>query len=288
MSLHNDSRGVASDQSEPGQTAGSGSSSSSTFPIFAPEPARLQEPYSFEDEDQPVLGDLGGRLPERDATAAAELHHAPLLQRAAGARVEPRRRKRSLNLGQINFGRAALRQVNQIDPARLSQAVGVVCRRADQRSVVDWTLALFFPPDIVKVDAESFLVVRQGAAQTVTPSRGSSLGAAPGNTPTLVCCSRIKWAFAAMNFWFRRGVSDEHTRHGSVRSEQRSLSQKGMPPGGLGEGLFGYRGRRGRTPLHGIASLVDSLIPRLEAVSPWSANDTLAPHRHRDRALAPS
>ena len=28
----------------------------------------------------------------------------------------------------------------------------------------------------------------------------------------LVCCSRIEWAFAGMNFLFRRGVSDEHTR----------------------------------------------------------------------------
>ena len=36
-----------------------------------------------------------------------------------------------------------------------------------------------------------------------------------------------------MDFWFRRGVSDEHTLQRSVRSEQRSLSQKDMPPGGL-------------------------------------------------------
>src|SRR5438046_2719234 len=36
-----------------------------------------------------------------------------------------------------------------------------------------------------------------------------------------------------MDFWFRRGVSDEHILQGSVRSEQRSLSQKDMPPCGL-------------------------------------------------------
>ena len=40
-------------------------------------------------------------------------------------------------------------------------------------------------------------------------------------------------AFAASHFWRRQGQSDEHIRHGSVRSEQRSLRQKGLPPGGL-------------------------------------------------------
>src|SRR5438046_1600488 len=53
---------------------------------------------------------------------------------------------------------------------------------------------------------------------------------APG---LLVCGSQIQWAFAAMDFGFRRGVSDEHTLQRSVRSEQRSLSQKDMPSGGL-------------------------------------------------------
>src|SRR5437773_5157149 len=55
----------------------------------------------------------------------------------------------------------------------------------------------------------------------------------PSLKSTLVCCSQIGWAFAAMDFWFRRGVSDEHTLQRSVRSEQRSLNQKDMPPGGL-------------------------------------------------------
>src|SRR5213078_5332838 len=39
--------------------------------------------------------------------------------------------------------------------------------------------------------------------------------------------------FAASDFWPRRGASDEHTLQRSVRSEQRSLGQKGPPPGGL-------------------------------------------------------
>jgi len=39
--------------------------------------------------------------------------------------------------------------------------------------------------------------------------------------------------FAARDFWRRRGASDEHTLQRSVRSEQRSLRQKELPPGGL-------------------------------------------------------
>src|ERR1041385_6906475 len=40
-------------------------------------------------------------------------------------------------------------------------------------------------------------------------------------------------AFAARDFWARRGASDAHTLQGSVRSEQRRLGQKEPPPGGL-------------------------------------------------------
>ena len=36
-----------------------------------------------------------------------------------------------------------------------------------------------------------------------------------------------------MDFCASRGVSDAHTLYGSVRSEQRRLGQKDMPPGGL-------------------------------------------------------
>ena len=50
---------------------------------------------------------------------------------------------------------------------------------------------------------------------------------------SLVSRSRIGRAFAAMDFRFKRGVSDEHTLQGSVRSEQRSLNRKDMPPSGL-------------------------------------------------------
>ena len=39
--------------------------------------------------------------------------------------------------------------------------------------------------------------------------------------------------FAARDFWRRQGASDEHTLHGSGRSEQRRLRQKGLPPEGL-------------------------------------------------------
>src|SRR5438132_12723282 len=39
--------------------------------------------------------------------------------------------------------------------------------------------------------------------------------------------------FAARDFSARRGASDEQTLQGSVRSEQRSLAEKEMPPGGL-------------------------------------------------------
>ena len=51
--------------------------------------------------------------------------------------------------------------------------------------------------------------------------------------PKQVLCLRNNYTLAAMDFWFRRGVSDENILQGSVRSEQRSLSQKDMPPCGL-------------------------------------------------------
>jgi len=39
--------------------------------------------------------------------------------------------------------------------------------------------------------------------------------------------------FAARHFWRGRGARDAHTLYGSVRSAQRSLRRKGLPPGGL-------------------------------------------------------
>src|SRR5439155_15052950 len=70
-------------------------------------------------------------------------------------------------------------------------------------------------------------VNRRFEIRKVTPQSPSHL------LGTLVCGSQIQRAFAAMDFWFRRGVSDEHTLQRSVRSEQRSLSQKDMPSEGL-------------------------------------------------------
>ncbi len=48
---------------------------------------------------------------------------------------------------------------------------------------------------------------------------------------------------AAMNFGFNRGASDEHTRHGSARSEQQRVKPKGMPPGLSRHGTKGDGGR---------------------------------------------
>src|SRR5947209_19915198 len=48
-----------------------------------------------------------------------------------------------------------------------------------------------------------------------------------------VWCLAIGWCFAARNFRFPRGASDEHTLQRSVRSEQRSGRRKGLRPGGL-------------------------------------------------------
>ena len=53
------------------------------------------------------------------------------------------------------------------------------------------------------------------------------------DSPRLVLCLLNSYTLAAMDFWLRRGVSDEHILQGSVRSEQRSMSQKDMPPCGL-------------------------------------------------------
>src|SRR5438034_1774161 len=54
-----------------------------------------------------------------------------------------------------------------------------------------------------------------------------------GSTSRLVWCLAIGWCFAARNFRFPRGASDEHTLQRSVRSEQRSGRRKGLRPGGL-------------------------------------------------------
>src|SRR5437016_13344613 len=99
----------------------------------------------------------------------------------------------------------------------------------------------------------------------------------------LVCGSQIKWAFAAMDFGFRRGVSDEHTLQRSVRSEQRSLSRKDMPPGGLHRIWLLARRDEGAYPQRSVTEEQQSQMPN--AVQPsgrhvFSAQTSLfAPYR---------
>src|SRR6266566_631639 len=65
--------------------------------------------------------------------------------------------------------------------------------------------------------------------------------------------------FAARDFSARRGASDEHTLQGSVRSEQRSLAEKELPPEGLrriwpGAALLvGHRSTLGYAPSSRLA-----------------------------------
>src|SRR2546427_9712096 len=60
--------------------------------------------------------------------------------------------------------------------------------------------------------------------------------------------------FAARDFSARPGASDEYTLQGSVRSEQRSLAEKELPPGGLrriwpvAALLVGHRSTSGYAP----------------------------------------
>src|SRR5207245_11409830 len=62
---------------------------------------------------------------------------------------------------------------------------------------------------------------------------GTSAATGPGSVRALVWCLAIDRCFAARNFRFPRGASDEHTLQRSVRSEQRSGRPKGLRPGGL-------------------------------------------------------
>src|SRR5437870_10491967 len=65
--------------------------------------------------------------------------------------------------------------------------------------------------------------------------------------------------FAARDFSARRGASDEHTLQGSVRSEQRSLAEKELPPEGLrriwpvAALLVGHRSTSGYAPSSRLA-----------------------------------
>src|SRR5437867_9174929 len=66
--------------------------------------------------------------------------------------------------------------------------------------------------------------------------------------------------FAARDFSARRGGSDEHTLQGSVRSEQRRLVEKELPPGGLrriwpvAALLVGHRSTSGYAPSSRLAT----------------------------------
>src|SRR3989441_12882789 len=66
--------------------------------------------------------------------------------------------------------------------------------------------------------------------------------------------------FAARDFSARRGASGEHTLQGSVRSEQRSLVEKELPPGGLrricpvAALLVGHRSTSGYAPSSRLAT----------------------------------
>src|SRR5213593_2859966 len=66
--------------------------------------------------------------------------------------------------------------------------------------------------------------------------------------------------FAARDFSARRGASEEHTLQGSVRSEQRSLAEKELPPEGLrriwpvAALLVGHRSTSGYAPSSRLAT----------------------------------
>src|SRR2546427_1665168 len=71
--------------------------------------------------------------------------------------------------------------------------------------------------------------------------------------------SIITMTFAARDFSARRGASDEDTLQGSVRSEQRSLAEKELPPEGLSRIwpvaalLVGHRSSSGYAPSSRLA-----------------------------------
>ena len=75
----------------------------------------------------------------------------------------------------------------------------------------------------------------------------------------LVVMSITTMTFAARDFSARRGASDEHTLQGSVRSEQRSLAEKELPPEGLrriwpvAALLVGHRSTSGYAPSSRLA-----------------------------------
>src|SRR5439155_22453465 len=79
------------------------------------------------------------------------------------------------------------------------------------------------------------------------------------NPGRLVVMSITTMTFAARDFSARRGASDEHTLQRSVRSEQRSLAEKELPPGGvrriwpMAALLVGHRSTSGYAPASRLA-----------------------------------
>ena len=87
------------------------------------------------DHNQPVLAGIGGRGAESSLAAAAHGLDGAVLQRTTRARIEPLHREAAVRSGQIEFGRAAFGQIDQIEFTRLGQAVFrvVVLLVADER-----------------------------------------------------------------------------------------------------------------------------------------------------------
>src|SRR6266516_4047634 len=71
---------------------------------------------------------------------------------------------------------------------------------------------------------------KQRDGKLVVPVSHAAQSKFPNAGAQLELCSRNNYKLAAMNFWFRRVVSDEHTFR-KVKSEQRSLSHK--PPSAI-------------------------------------------------------
>src|SRR6266481_5066436 len=102
----------------------------------------------------------------------------------------------------------------------------------------------------------------------------------------LVVMSITTMTFAARDFSAKRGASDEHTLQGSVRSKQRSLAEKELPPGGLrriwpvAALLVGHRSTSGYAP---SSRLAPGQIRRNERHRSY-VHDHLVRHEARERA----
>ena len=87
-------------------------------------------------------------------------------------------------------------------------------------STVPGTLAKSFPLTSIPTARASIKPAETTVLNSVKPS-------------SLVWCLAYNWCFAARDFGLPLGASDEHTRLGSVRSEQRRGRPKELLPEGL-------------------------------------------------------